>query len=253
MLLIRVIPCLLLSGRGLVKTVRFQNPSYVGDPINAVKIFNEKEVDELIFLAIDAARNNTGPRLSNISQIADECFMPLCYGGGIRSMEVIRELFSIGVEKVAINSYAVENPSFIKEASLDFGSQSIIVAMDVCRNTKGRHELYTHGGTKLAKVDPVEQAVKMQQMGCGELFINSIDRDGTMSGYDIDIIRNISEAVSIPVIACGGAGKLEDFVKAVKEGGASAVAAGSLFVFQGKHKAVLLTYPEAQQIEQLMK
>ena len=253
MLLIRLIPCLLLSGDGLVKTVRFQNPSYVGDPINAVKIFNEKEVDELIFLDIDATRNAAGPRLSNISQIADECFMPLCYGGGIRSIEVIRELFSIGVEKVAINSYAVENPSFIKEASLAFGSQSIIVAMDICRNSKGRYELYTHGGTKLAKVDPVEQAVKMQQLGCGELFINSIDRDGTMSGFDIDIIRNISKAVSIPVIACGGAGKLEDFVKAVKEGGASAVAAGSFFVFQGKHRAVLLTYPEAQQIEHLLK
>jgi cyclase len=250
MLKTRVIPCLLLKNDGLVKTVQFKHPKYVGDPINAVKIFNEKEVDELVFLDTTATVENRRPPLKLISEIATECFMPFCYGGGIRSIEDIAELFRLGVEKVSLNSYAVENPSLISRAADMFGNQSIVVSIDVKKTLFGKYRVFTHGGRKASKHDPVEFAVRMQEAGAGELFLNSIDRDGMMQGYDIDLIRRVSEAVSIPVIACGGAGSLDDFADAVKRGGASAVSAGSLFVFQGSHRAVLITYPSRKELEQ---
>ncbi|HKC64033.1 MAG TPA: AglZ/HisF2 family acetamidino modification protein, partial [Pyrinomonadaceae bacterium] len=245
----RVIPCLLLKNEGLVKTVKFKNPKYVGDPLNAVKIFNEKEVDELIFLDITATVENRRPPLKLISQIASECFMPFCYGGGIRSVEDIAELFKLGVEKVAINSQAVENPLLIRSAAEKFGSQSIVVSIDVKKNLFGKYRVFTHGGRKATKFDPAEFAARMQEMGAGELFLNSIDRDGTMQGYDLELTKKVTESVSLPVIACGGAGRIEDFADAIKKGGASAVSAGSMFVFQGQYRAVLITYPSIKELE----
>lgn len=253
MLKTRVIPCLLLKNAGLVKTVKFKNPKYVGDPINAVKIFNDKEVDELIFLDISAAQSGQGPSLKVVSEIASECFMPLAYGGGVRSLADMRTLFTIGVEKVSVNSAAVDNPRFIREASEVFGAQSIIVSIDVKKNFRGCFEVYTQGGTKNSKIDPVDFARTMEEMGAGEILLNSIDRDGTMLGYDIDLIRKITSAVNIPVIACGGAGKIEHFSAAIERGNASAVAAGSLFVFHGRHRAVLITYPSQEELKTVLK
>lgn len=251
MLKTRVIPCLLLKNQGLVKTVKFKDPKYVGDPINAVRIFNEKEVDELIFLDITASYENRKPNFKLISDIASECFMPFSYGGGIRDLNDIREIFNLGVEKVVINSFAVENPSFIKKASDLYGSQSVVVSIDVKKTLLGKYEMHTAGGKKNLKLDPVTFAKQMEIMGVGEIFLNSIDRDGTMQGYDIELIKKVSESVNIPVIACGGAGKPEDFTDAVKKGGASAVAAGSMFVFHGKHRAVLINYPSIQVLESI--
>lgn len=252
MLKARVIPCLLLKNKGLVKTVQFKEPRYVGDPINAVWIFNQKEVDELIFLDIMATKESNKPSIELISKISDECFMPLTVGGGIRSVEDIKELLNAGAEKVSINTYAVENPSFIKEASDVFGSQSIVVSIDAKRHKKGLYEVFTHRGTRPAGIDPVSLAVQMEGMGAGEILINSIDREGTMEGYDIQLIREVSDAVNIPVIACGGAGKLEDFADAINVGHASAVAAGSFFVFHGRRRAVLINFPTREELEPLL-
>jgi len=248
MLKVRIIPCLLLKGRGLVKTVKFGDPKYIGDPINAVKIFNDKEVDELIFLDIGATLEGRSPPVKLISEIAGECFMPLSYGGGLKDLDDIKAIFNLGVEKVIINSYAVDNPHFINEASKLYGSQSIVVAVDVKKRSKDKYEVFSRGGRKKTGLDPVEHAKKMERLGAGEIFLNSIDRDGTKEGYDIELIKRITEAVSIPVIVCGGAGKIEDFVDAVKKGGASAVAAGSLFVFHGKYRAVLISYPAIDEL-----
>lgn len=250
MLMTRVIPCLLLRNQGLVKTVKFKDPKYVGDPINAVKIFNDKEVDELLFLDITATVERKGPPMKVLAEIASECFMPLAYGGGIRSMEDVRQIFAVGVEKVCINTHAVEQPNFIRQASDIFGSQSIVVSIDVKKSLFGKYEVYTHGGTKGTKLDPRDHAVRMEQMGAGELFLNAIDRDGTQQGYDIDLIRTVAAAVRIPVIACGGAGTVAHFREAVKQGGAAAVSAGSMFVFHGKHRAVLISYPGQEELKQ---
>ncbi|TLD40944.1 MAG: Imidazole glycerol phosphate synthase cyclase subunit [Candidatus Jettenia ecosi] len=253
MLKTRVIPCLLLKNRGLIKTIKFKDPKYVGDPINAVRIFNEKEVDELIFLDTTATLENRKPNFQFISEIASECFMPFGYGGGIRDVNDIKEIFNLGVEKIIINSYAVENPDFIRKASELYGSQSIVVSIDVKKNFFGKYEIYTQSGKKPTKLDPVEFAVKMQEFGAGEIFLNSIDRDGTLQGYDIELIKKVSESLSISVIASGGAGKIEDFVDAAKKGGASAVAAGSMFIFHGKYRAVLINYPSPGLIERILR
>lgn len=248
----RVIPCLLLKNKGLVKTVKFKKPTYVGDPINAIKILNDKEVDELIFLDISATVDNASVQLDMLEKIATECFMPVCYGGGIRSIKVIKDIFSIGIEKVSISSYAVDNPGFIREAADTFGSQSISVCIDVKKNFFGKNQVVTRNAERKEGLDPVDHAVQMEQMGAGELMMHSVDRDGTMSGYDIDLIRQISDIVTIPVIACGGAGKVEDFSDAIKRGKASAVAAGSMFVFYGKHRAVLINYPSETELEEVL-
>jgi cyclase len=252
MLKTRVIPCLLLKGRGLVKTVKFKNPKYVGDPINAVKIFNDKEVDELIFLDIEATVDGRKPPFKLISEIASECFMPLSYGGGLRDLDDIKTIFNLGVEKVIINSYAIENPDFVKEASGCYGSQSIVVAVDVKRNSFGKYEIFSLGGRKKTKLNLVDHVKQMEKLGAGEIFLNSIDRDGTMEGYDIEMMKKVTDTVSIPAIASGGAGKIGDFAEAVRKGGASAVAAGSMFVFHGKHRAVLITYPSIHDLEEAL-
>ena len=251
MLQTRVIPCLLLKDKGLVKTIRFKQPRYIGDPINAVKIFNTKEVDELIFLDITATREKKILPLDLVSRIANECSMPFAVGGGINSVADIKALLNLGVEKVVINTYGIEHPPFIKEAAGIFGTQSVVVSIDARKLSNGSYEVYTHGGTKATGVDPVSLARQMETAGAGELFLNSIDRDGTMEGYDLKLIRSVTEAINIPVIACGGAGKSGDFTDAVKMGHASAAAAGSLFVFHGRRRAVLINYPTREELDAL--
>jgi cyclase len=251
MLKTRIIPCLLLKGTGLVKTKKFKHPVYIGDPINVVKIFNEKEVDEIIFLDISASLEKRGPDFKLIESIASEAFIPFGYGGGIRYIKDMERLFRLGVEKVILNSSAFNNPTLVLEASKTFGSQSIVVSMDIKPNIWNRYEVWTLCGTHNTKKDPIEYAKKIQELGAGELFLNSIDRDGTMKGYDVPIIHSISSAIEIPVIASGGAGSLQDIREVLHDGGASAASAGSFFVFQGIHRAVLITYPGYEEIQKL--
>ena len=251
MIIPRVIPCLLLKGSGLVKTIKFKDPTYLGDPRNTIKIFNEKEVDELVLLDIIATKEKREPNFDLISEITDECFMPLGYGGGIRKLHQMEKLFKLGVEKVIVNSYAAENPDFITETAEVFGSQSIVVSIDVKRGLMGKLNVRTEAGKKNIRVHPVEYAKQMENAGAGEILLNSIDRDGTMAGFDLETIQQVSEAVNIPVVACGGAGSVEDLGRAINNAGASAVAAGSLFVFQGKHRAVLINFPERKVLERL--
>jgi len=239
---IRVIPVLLLQNGGLVKSVKFKNHTYVGDPLNAVKIFNEKEVDELVVLDISATSEKRGPDIQFIKEIASEAFMPLGYGGGVSTMGQIKALVQAGVEKVILNTGAVKVPGLIKEAAAYVGSQSIVVSMDVRKNIWGKYSVFIENGTKNIHVDPIAYAKKMEADGAGEIMLMSIDRDGTFKGFDNELINLVSSAVNIPVIAAGGASTVEDFAKAV-ESGASAVSAGSLFVFQGSHRAVLISYP----------
>jgi imidazole glycerol-phosphate synthase subunit HisF len=249
----RIIPCLLLRNKGLVKTVKFKESTYIGDPINAVKIFNEKEVDELIFLDIDATKNKNEPNYEIIQNIASECFMPFAYGGGINSLSQIERIMKSGAEKIVINSNAFLQKNFVSEAVRQFGSSTIVVSIDVKKEFFKGNTVYVKGGTQSTGKNPVEYVKSIEQAGAGEIFINSIDRDGTMEGFDIELIKNVSSSVKIPIIACGGAGKLSDFGDAVHLGGASAVAAGSFFVFHGKRRAVLITYPSYQEISETFK
>jgi cyclase len=253
MLTPRVMPCLLFKDNGLVKTIQFKKPNYVGDPINAIKIYNEKEVDELIFLDITATRNHHQPRFDVIEKIASECFMPLCYGGGITTVEEISKIFYLGVEKVAISTAAYLNLGLISEAASLFGNQSIVGVIDVKRNLLGKPEVWIGCGEKNTHANPVEYAIKMEKAGAGEILVNSIDRDGTYSGYDIGLIKEISSNISIPTIASGGAGGLIDLRRAVKEGGASACAIGSMAVYSGKGLGVLINFPSPHEIENIFK
>lgn len=246
----RIIPVLLYHKGGLYKTVQFQKPVYVGDPINAIKVFNDKEVDELILLDIDASANKTEPNYELISKIASECFMPLCYGGGIKNIEQIKKIIRCGVEKIALNSSAIETPELIREAASKFGSSTIVVSIDYKKNFWGKNVVFYKNGKEKTKYDPLELALKFQNLGAGELLLNSIERDGCMKGYDIEMIRNVSKELDIPVIACGGAGKIDHFVEAINNH-ASAVAAGSMFVFYGSHRAVLINYPFMSDIKKI--
>jgi imidazole glycerol-phosphate synthase subunit HisF len=245
----RVIPVLLLHKGGLIKSVKFKNYKYIGDPINAVKIFNEKEVDELILLDIDATRDNRGPKTNPIADIVSEAFMPIAYGGGITTIEQIKELLFNGVEKVILNKTATLNTALITKAATQFGNQSVVVSIDYKKALFGGNKIYTDNGTKSISINIIEYAKQMESAGAGELMLNSIERDGTYSGYDIDIIQQVAKAVSIPIIACGGAGNVDDFVMA-KKSGASAVAAGSMFVFQRPHQAVLISYPTPDELKE---
>jgi cyclase len=247
----RVIPCLLLRGSGLVKTVRFKEPRYLGDPINIVRLFNDKEVDELVLLDINATPERRGPRLDLLGDIVSEAFIPLCYGGGVRSLDHFNALFSLGVEKVALNTAAVDDPALVTAAAERYGSQSVIVSIDVRKPLIGGQRVVTRGGRQRTGLDPVQFAVEMERRGAGELLLNSVDRDGTMAGYDLDLVRRVTAAVSIPVVACGGAGSVADLGRAVNEGGAAAAAAGSLFVYQGPHRAVLINYPGPAELQGL--
>lgn len=244
----RVIPTLLLRDSGLVKTVKFREPRYVGDPINAVKIFNEKEVDELVFLDITAAVANRGPNFDLLADIAGEAFMPMAYGGGITDLAQVKRLFALGFEKVVLDSIAYDHPELITEAAAIYGAQSVVGCIDVRRSLLGRVEVYSHGGTQKRKTTAIDHARLLVRAGVGEILVNSIDRDGTGVGYDLKLLREITEAVSVPVIACGGAGTIDHFAAAVEQGGVSAVAAGSMFVFYGPHRAVLINYPERKEL-----
>lgn len=243
----RVIPCLLLRGTGLVKTVRFAEPRYVGDIINAVRIFNDKEVDEIIILDIEAHAGRGRINWDLVTRTAGEAFMPMCYGGGVRSVEEIRRLFKAGIEKVAINSGTYDDPRLLESAAKAFGSQSIVAGIDVKKDLLGRYVVVSHGGERKQGRDVVGWAKTVERAGAGEILLTSVDRDGTRTGYDLDLVRTVAGAVTIPVIACGGAGKLEHFAQAIRSG-ASAVAAGSQFVFHGPHRAVLITYPERAEL-----
>lgn len=248
----RVIPALLLKGQGLVKTVKFKEPKYLGDPINIVRIFNDKEVDELIFLDIAATNEKRRPPFEMLSKITSECFMPLGFGGGIRSMEDVKTLLSLGIEKVVLNTIAVEKPEFVTDVADYAGSQAVMVSMDVKKGFFGKYEVVTHSGKTGVGLDPVRHAQEMEKRGAGELLVNSIDRDGMMQGYDLDLIRSMADAVNVPVVACGGAGNIQHLAEAVKQGGASAAAAGSMFVFQGPLRGVLISYPSQEEIKSVL-
>lgn len=252
MLQTRVMPCLLLRNGALVKTVQFKNARYVGDPMNTVRIYNEKEVDELIFLDITATPERKAPPFALIEEIASECFMPFTYGGGIRSLDDMHAIFRLGVEKVALNTYAIENPDFVRQAVARFGSQSIVLAIDVKNVWWRGYRVFTDGGRRRTAYDPVTYARHVESLGAGEILLTSIDRDGTMQGYDLDLIRQVTDAVSIPVIACGGAGKVEDFAAAVQDGGASACATGSMVVYQGVNRAVLINFPARDELDAVL-
>jgi len=247
----RIIPVLLLLNNGLVKTVRFRKPVYVGDPINAVKIFNDLHADEMVFLDISATKENRLVPLELLKDISEEAFMPFAAGGGIKTFDDAKKIINAGAEKVVVNSAAVATPELISEIADHFGNQSVIVSIDVQKNFFGKFKVCINGGGKVTDLHPGEHAAKMEKAGAGEILINSIDRDGTMSGYDCELVKLVSDAVSVPVIACGGAGSLKDFADAVSKGGASAAAAGSMFVFHGPRRAVLINYPEEKELEAL--
>jgi imidazole glycerol-phosphate synthase subunit HisF len=239
----RVIPCLLLRGHGLVKTKRFADAVYVGDPINAVRIFSEKEVDELVLLDIDASRTGSEPNYELIAEVAGECFMPVAYGGGVRSLEQVRRLIRSGVEKVVINSAAFESMDVITQAARVFGSQAVVGGVDVRKTLLGGYKVVAKSATVETRVKLDDHVRRLVDAGAGEILLNNVDRDGTMAGYDLDLIRQVSRIVTVPLVACGGAGTVEHLRAAVQEGGASAVSAGSMFVFHGKRRAVLINYP----------
>lgn len=244
----RVIPCLLLRGQGLVKTRKFKDAVYIGDPVNAVRIFSEKEADELVLLDIDASREGREPNYELIAEIAGECFMPVAYGGGIRTLEQVRRLIRCGIEKVVINSAAIESTEVIALVAEIFGSQAVVGGVDVRKSLLGSYRVVAKSASIETKLVLDEHVQRLVDAGAGEILLNSVDRDGTMSGYDLELIRSVTRRVDVPVVACGGAGSVEHLREAVRDAGASAVAAGSLFVFQGKHRAVLISYPQEVRI-----
>lgn len=249
----RLIPCLLLQNGGLVKTVNFGNPKYVGDPINAVRIYNEKEVDELVVLDIDASAKGVEPDYQLISHLASECRMPLCYGGGVRTVEQIERIISLGVEKVAVSSEAVKNPKLISDAASRVGSQSVVVVIDVKKTgLLRRYEVVTHNAVRKTGLHPLAFAELMADLGAGEIVLNSVDHDGLMQGYDIELVENIRQSVHLPLTVLGGAGSLRDIQDLIRRYGIVGAAAGSLFVFKGKYRAVLINYPNRAEKEALI-
>jgi cyclase len=248
----RIIPCLLVKNKGLVKTLQFKDGKYVGDPINAVRIFNEKEADELMVIDIDATSSNNEPDYKMIENLASECRMPLCYGGGIKTLEQSQRIFSLGVEKIALSSAAIQNPSIVSEIASKVGSQSVVVVLDVKKKMFGGYDLYIHNGKKNININPVDFAIKMEKEGAGEIVINSIDNDGVMKGYDLDLIDKVRNSISLPLTVLGGAGNLEDIGGLIQKYGIIGAGAGSLFVFKGKYKAVLINYPNWEEKDSLI-
>ncbi len=249
----RVIPCLLLRDNGLVKSVNFKDHRYIGDPLNAIKIFNDKKADELIFLDINASKENRITSLEFIKKLGDECNMPFSVGGGIKTIEDIKSIINAGAEKVCINSAAVIRPEFIREAVSIFGSSTIVVCMDVKKKLFGKKQVYINNGTKSTGISPLDFAIKMVEMGAGEIMVNSIDQDGKMQGYDTELIAQISKSIPIPVIALGGAGNINHMIDTAKEAKASALAAGSMFVYHGPRNAVLINLPTRKEISEKFK
>jgi len=251
MLAPRIIPCLLVHNKGLVKTIKFKDAKYVGDPINAVKIFNEKESDELMVLDIDATALGREPDYKMIENLAVECRMPLCYGGGIKTVEQATKIFNLGVEKIALSSSAIENPKLVSDIAKEVGNQSVVVVLDVKKKMFGSYDVYTHNGTKKAKIDLEKFIKELQKLGVGEIVINSIDNDGVMKGYDVALIEKVKPLVDVPMTVLGGAGSLDDIKGLIKKFGIIGCAAGSLFVFKGKYRAVLINYPKKDEKEKL--
>ena len=249
----RIIPCLLIRNKGLVKTVKFGPSKYVGDPINAVKIFNEKEADELIVLDIDATATGAPPDFVMIQKLAAECRMPLCYGGGIKTLEQARRIIGLGVEKVAISSAALANPTIITAIAAEIGSQSVVVVIDVRKSLFGKYEVYTDNGQKGNGRTPMEVAQQAENLGAGEIVINSIDCDGQMKGYNIELACKVREATRLPITLLGGAGSLADIGHLISTCGVVGAAVGSLFVFKGSYRAVLISYPSQLQKEELIR
>lgn len=252
MLRSRIIPCLLVHNKGLVKTVKFKDPKYVGDPLNAVRIYNEKAVDELMVIDIDATREGKEPNFDMIKKLAAECRMPLCYGGGVKTVEHARKIISLGAEKVAISSLALQKPEIIADISRAIGRQSVVVVLDVkAKKLFGGYDIYTHNGKKSTGKNPVKFAAQLEEMGIGELVINSIDKDGTMQGYDLKLADKIRAVTSMPMTILGGAGSLDDIQKLIEHYQIIGAAAGSLFVFKGKYRAVLISYPSAEEKQKM--
>lgn len=248
----RIIPCLLVKNNGLVKTVGFDKSKYVGDPLNAVRIFNEKEVDELMVVDIDATSQCREPNYKLIANLAAECRMPLCYGGGVTSPEQVQRIISLGVEKVALSASAVANPALISKAAQWVGNQSVVVVMDVKKvGLLRRYEVFTHNGSKASGLDPATWAKQAEELGAGEVVINSIDQDGEMKGYDLSLVERVRQATTLPMTVLGGAGSLKDLEALVRRFGTIGAAAGSLFVFKGKYKAVLINYPSRDEKDAL--
>ena len=242
MLRSRVIPCLLIHQKGLVKTVKFKSPKYVGDPINAVKIFNEKEVDELIVLDIDATVNGAEPNYQMIEYLANESRMPLCYGGGVKTVEQAQKIIKLGIEKVALSSAAITNPNLLVDIASVIGAQSVVVVLDVKKTMFGSYEIYSHNGKKKVNKNLFEFIAILERIGIGELVINSIDNDGVMKGYDLTLIKKVRDCVNLPLTVLGGAGSVDDILNIIDEYKIIGASAGSLFVFKGKYKAVLISY-----------
>jgi cyclase len=252
MLAPRIIPCLLVHNKGLVKTVKFKDAKYVGDPINAVKIFNEKESDELMVLDIDATAEKREPDYKMIENLAVECRMPLCYGGGIKTVEQATRIFNLGVEKIAISSSALENPQLVSDIAKEVGNQSVVVVLDVKKKMFGGYDIYTHNGTKKSKKNLEKFIKELQSLGVGEIVINSIDNDGVMKGYDMSLIEKLNPLIDVPMTVLGGSGSLEDMKDLITKFGIVGCSAGSLFVFKGKYRAVLINYPKQDDKERII-
>jgi len=248
----RIIPSLLLHDKGLVKTVNFKSHKYVGDPINAVRIFNEKEVDELAIFDIDATVLNKEPDYILIEKLANQSRMPLCYGGGVKTVEQAQKIFGLGIEKIALSSALIQNPELVTEIAKRVGSQSVIVVLDIKKKLLGGYEVYTHNGKKSTGINPIKFAKELERLGAGEIIINSIDQDGMMNGFDLSLIDKIAETISIPMTVLGGAGSISDIKKVIDKHGVIGVAAGSLFVFKGVYKAVLINYPSREEKDLLI-
>lgn len=251
-MLTRIIPVLLLDQGGLIKTVKFKDETYIGDPINAVRIFNELEVDEIIVLDVGVSKGNLLPDYTLIKELAEEAFMPFCYGGGIVNTDIAAKIFQIGVEKVSINSALYSNAALLEDCAKKFGSQSIVVSIDIKKGLLGQHYLYNHVSGKVVRKNLLDAVRHYEMLGMGELLLNSVDLDGSMAGYDLKLISEIVGSTSVPVVACGGAGKVHDMKQAI-DAGANAAAAGSIFVYQGSQKGILINYPDQGQIEEIFK
>lgn len=248
----RIIPCLLVRDKGLVKTTRFKDDRYLGDPTNAVRIFNEKEVDELIILDIDATAQQRDPDFATIEHWAEECRMPLCYGGGITTVEQAQQIFALGVEKIAMSFGAIHNPSLVRKLAEKVGSQSVVVVLDVKKKMFGGYEVYTHNGKKSTGKSPFDLIKIFEELGAGEIVINNIDADGEMKGYDLALIEKARKQTTLPLTALGGAGSMDDFGKLIEKFGIIGAAAGSYFVYKGKLKAVLIHYPNLSEKDMLI-
>jgi cyclase len=248
MLRSRITPCLLVHKKGLVKTTNFKDPKYVGDPLNAVKIFNEKEVDELIVLDIDATSENRGPDFELIKNLAIECRMPFCYGGGVTTVEQAKKIISLGAEKVALSAAAINNTNILKQIGNAVGVQSVVVVLDIKKKKLfNGYEIVTHNAKKTANVKLNDFIKQLVEIGIGELVINSVDNDGKMQGFDFKLFDLIREQTNMPMTLMGGAGSLEDIKEAINKYKTIGVAAGSLFVFKGKYRAVLINYPDLEE------